>query len=47
MVDEAIRKTRFRDSKLDFPLRKVVPGFEYDVRFAIAREEPVRTSWDR
>ena len=39
VVDEAIRKTRFGDSKLDFPLR---PDFKYDVRFAIAREEPVR-----
>ena len=43
IVDEAMRKERL--SVLDFPLRKTLLGsnkqFEYDVRFAVAREQPV------
>ena len=39
VVDEAMRKTRL--SVLDFPLRTIDSEFEYDVRFAVAREEPV------
>ena len=39
VVDEAMRKTRL--SVLDFPLRTIDSKFAYDVRFAVAREEPV------
>lgn len=39
VVDEAMRKTRL--SVLDFPLRTIDSKFVYDVRFAVAREEPV------